>query len=709
MAARRSSNLAFAFFCMEKDRARDMEVFYSYCRILDDIADEEGRSPAEKIAALEGWRSQIEAIYSGRPAELSKMAEEVRDVVMRRDIPKRYMIDVIDGVMRDTDPRPFETVEDIHRYCYGVACAVGLVSIYIFGFKNEKTKEFAKALGYAFQFTNILRDVVHDWKKMGRVYIPKSELEAFGVSPEDFGREDLSPGCIELFRLMHFRAKHYFNRARRLVQPEDAAALAPAFVMSAIYERILDTICDGGFRISEDIVRISKPVKIALAISAIRRAKNHAKPAPENFGRAAVLGAGVAGIASAVNLTLKGYEVDLYEAKAHVGGRVSAMDWKRAGVRVDNASHALMATCENFFGLINTIGAGGADFFRPAESMVFLSKSGGRFEYRFPLERNALSKLFYNIFELPDIEGLDRYSNLKFLFKLRMGFAEAFDNETVAEYLERQDVGDVATRLLWEPFCLSVQNTPIDCACARMFRTSILETLLKGSEKSALILNRKPISDILWPRAKLYIEACLGSVRLSCPVVSVDFDGDRVASFSLEDGGRPAFDFAVFALPRLALAEFLPEGRLKSALSAMRDSAILNVYFSTARRLFEGEFVGLADSPLHWVFDRTETSGGDGPRMYSITVSAFDGDFSPQRIRESVKAELEKYFGEIEFENFVPSLFRGATILSDCATEALRPSGEGHFSNAAIAGDWVGCGLPATLENAAKSAVFPWL
>ena len=38
--ARKSSNLAFAFFCMSKDRARDMEVFYSYCRILDDIADD---------------------------------------------------------------------------------------------------------------------------------------------------------------------------------------------------------------------------------------------------------------------------------------------------------------------------------------------------------------------------------------------------------------------------------------------------------------------------------------------------------------------------------------------------------------------------------------------------------------------------------------------------------------------------------------------
>ena len=47
---RKKSNLAFAFFCLEKSRAKDMEVFYAFCRLMDDIADEENGDPQKKRA-----------------------------------------------------------------------------------------------------------------------------------------------------------------------------------------------------------------------------------------------------------------------------------------------------------------------------------------------------------------------------------------------------------------------------------------------------------------------------------------------------------------------------------------------------------------------------------------------------------------------------------------------------------------------------------
>ena len=101
----------------------------------------------------------------------------MKGVIERRNIPQQYLQELIDGVLTDTDPKPFETFEQVKQYCYGVASAVGLASIYIFGFKNERTKLFAEALGYALQFTNILRDVVDDITSHDRVYIPSEELE----------------------------------------------------------------------------------------------------------------------------------------------------------------------------------------------------------------------------------------------------------------------------------------------------------------------------------------------------------------------------------------------------------------------------------------------------------------------------------------------------------------------------------------------------
>lgn len=133
---------------------------------------------------LGDWKREIDAAYDS-DAPISPLGEEMRSLVRRRNIPRQYVLDIIDGVLRDTYDDPFETFEDVRKYCYGVASAVGLVSIYIFGFKNERTKEFAESLGYALQFTNILRDVLDDIASHGRVYIPASEMEAFGVSRAD--------------------------------------------------------------------------------------------------------------------------------------------------------------------------------------------------------------------------------------------------------------------------------------------------------------------------------------------------------------------------------------------------------------------------------------------------------------------------------------------------------------------------------------------
>ena len=48
---RKKSNLAFAFFCLDKERAKDMEIFYAFCRLMDDIADEPARAAPEKRAS----------------------------------------------------------------------------------------------------------------------------------------------------------------------------------------------------------------------------------------------------------------------------------------------------------------------------------------------------------------------------------------------------------------------------------------------------------------------------------------------------------------------------------------------------------------------------------------------------------------------------------------------------------------------------------
>ena len=52
---RSGSNLAFAFFCLPKEKRRDISTFYAFCRHVDDIADDPGLPTEDRRARLEGW------------------------------------------------------------------------------------------------------------------------------------------------------------------------------------------------------------------------------------------------------------------------------------------------------------------------------------------------------------------------------------------------------------------------------------------------------------------------------------------------------------------------------------------------------------------------------------------------------------------------------------------------------------------------------
>ncbi|MEM9227277.1 MAG: squalene/phytoene synthase family protein, partial [Verrucomicrobiota bacterium] len=244
--ARKKSNLAFTFMSLEPERREAMAVFYDFCRIVDDIADDPDRPDDWKQQQLDAWRADIEACFRSQPGPLT-LAAELQPIIHRYEVKKEDLLAIIDGVGMDIGGARFQTFRDLQRYCYGVASAVGLVSIRIFGCTHPQTPAFAEALGYALQFTNILRDVVEDRVEMGRVYLPQDELAAFGLTEDDLLDPAQNPACERLFRLCYYRCKHFFNQARRLLPASERQNLKAALVMGAFYEDILEKIAAGGF------------------------------------------------------------------------------------------------------------------------------------------------------------------------------------------------------------------------------------------------------------------------------------------------------------------------------------------------------------------------------------------------------------------------------------------------------------------------------
>jgi phytoene synthase len=69
------SNLALAFVALPPERRRDISVFYAFCRVIDDIADDPGETIAPREAALNSWRQALDARFEGEPP----LAAAVRD------------------------------------------------------------------------------------------------------------------------------------------------------------------------------------------------------------------------------------------------------------------------------------------------------------------------------------------------------------------------------------------------------------------------------------------------------------------------------------------------------------------------------------------------------------------------------------------------------------------------------------------------------
>ncbi|MEI6280076.1 MAG: squalene/phytoene synthase family protein [Verrucomicrobiae bacterium] len=226
-ASARKSHLAFALIWLPKNRRRDALVFFRFCRTADDIADEPGRTADEKRRLLDEW---LEAIAADR------LPDELADVVRRNGIERMLLAEIVRGCAMDIRPARYQSFGDLEKYCWRVACAVGLVSIRIFGCTDPRSTGYAENLGHALQLTNILRDVGED-AAMGRIYLPLDDLARFGIGEREILEGRPGKRFPDLMRFEAARARARFHAA--LPPAPDARALLPAEIMKAIYARIL--------------------------------------------------------------------------------------------------------------------------------------------------------------------------------------------------------------------------------------------------------------------------------------------------------------------------------------------------------------------------------------------------------------------------------------------------------------------------------------
>ncbi len=250
---RSRSNLAFALACLPKQRRHDMYVFYAFCRVVDDLADDDGIPRDERRAGLARWTD----VVHGRAAQLDELESAVAAVQQRYDVPAEEMAEIIAGVSMDLEPRRYANWEELELYCYRVAGCVGLVSTRIFGCHAPRSRDYALALGKALQITNILRDIHSDWQN-GRLYLPQDEMAAAGVTEEDIARARVTAPFLQLMEQQIARARRYYKEAKALVTPQDRVPLLASEAMRRIYSETLDLLEKDGCRVFDQRYSLPK-------------------------------------------------------------------------------------------------------------------------------------------------------------------------------------------------------------------------------------------------------------------------------------------------------------------------------------------------------------------------------------------------------------------------------------------------------------------
>ena len=254
------SNLALAFVALPLERRQDITTFYAFCRLVDDIADDPALPVAEKRRRIGLWRESVMDDFAGEPA----IAPAIREIIRKYMIQGSLFGDILDGVEMDLEPRRYVTFENLQAYCYRVAGAVWLVSIEIFGYRNEACKKYAVALGTALQLTNILRDIREDWENGERVYLPMEDLQHFQYTTEDLKAYAHNENFLRLMNFEADRATAYYNEAAGVLPREDRKSMTPARIMAEVYGRILRNMRAEGFRVFDKRYRVGKLRKAAI-------------------------------------------------------------------------------------------------------------------------------------------------------------------------------------------------------------------------------------------------------------------------------------------------------------------------------------------------------------------------------------------------------------------------------------------------------------
>jgi squalene synthase HpnC len=191
-------------------------AIYRFARSADDLADEGDATPAERLAALAQFRSQLDVIASGAtPAD--PLFAPLAATISRHNLPLVPFYDLLSAFSQDVTTTRYPTEDLLLDYCARSANPVGRLMLALYQADSAPNVAASDSICTALQLTNFWQDVAIDYAK-GRIYLPLEHLARFGVSEDQIAAYRVDERWRALLAFETARTHERFVRGRPLVR-----------------------------------------------------------------------------------------------------------------------------------------------------------------------------------------------------------------------------------------------------------------------------------------------------------------------------------------------------------------------------------------------------------------------------------------------------------------------------------------------------------
>lgn len=447
-----------------------------------------------------------------------------------------------------------------------------------------------------------------------------------------------------------------------------------------------------------------------------------------------VVGAGLAGLSSALACLDAGARVTLIERRRHLGGLT--WSFEHDGRWIDNGQHVFLRCCTAYQNFLRRIGSDGDVELQDRMDITVLRPRRGprrprvarlrRFDLPAPLHLGP-ALLGFRLLPLRD--------------RLRLGLAAvplrhldlddpALDEQTFGAWLAGHGQSPMAIAHLWDLITVPTVNLPAAEASLAMGAKVFQTGLLTDPAAADIGWSRLPLGRLHGERAGAALARAGATLVTGERVRRIDpVDAEPCSSEVLQapSGTGPCGGFAVrteertidadavvVAVPHEEAAALLPPGSFaqQSRIAELGSSPIVDVHLHYDRPITDLPIAAAVGTRAQWIFDRTASSGmaRAGSQYLAVSISAADGEVvrHPERVAADVAADIARVLpaaADAKLTDTLVTKERNATWRAAPGTAALRPGPSSAYPGLAIAGAWTATGWPATMEGAVRSGV----